>query len=89
MKRYDPPKRRLISWSISPRKHNFTTAAVKTLNPTFYSVRLRPADHSGRAELSSLARTLESWVRIPLEGWMFALFCVCAVVRVGRGLATG
>jgi hypothetical protein len=35
------------------------------------------ADHSGRAvlrhELSSLARTLGSWVRIPLKTWM----CVC------------
>jgi hypothetical protein len=28
-----------------------------------------------RHELSSLARTLESWVRIPLDAWMFV--CVC------------
>jgi hypothetical protein len=43
-------------------------------------------------ELSSLARTLESWVRIPLEARksvLLRLFCVCVVLCVGRGLATG
>jgi hypothetical protein len=35
-----------------------------------------------RHELCSPARTLESWVRIPLEAWMFVLPCV------GSGLAT-
>jgi hypothetical protein len=41
-------------------------------------------------ELSSLARTLGSWVWIPLKGWIFyaRLFCVCFVLCVGRGLAT-
>jgi hypothetical protein len=43
-------------------------------------------------ELSSLARTLWSRVRIPLRAWMFSvymcLFCVCVVVCLGRGLAT-
>jgi hypothetical protein len=39
-----------------------------------------------RHELSSPARTLGSWVRIPLNTWMFVcLFYVC----VGSGLATG
>jgi hypothetical protein len=32
-----------------------------------------------RYELSSLARTLEPWVRIPLEAWMSV--CVCSVCR--------
>jgi hypothetical protein len=45
----------------------------------------------GRHELSSLARTLGSWVRIQLRTWMFGvcmrLFCVCAVLCLGRGLA--
>jgi hypothetical protein len=43
-------------------------------------------------ELSSLARALGSWVRIPLKAWMFGvcmrLFCVCVVLCLDRGLAT-
>jgi hypothetical protein len=45
-----------------------------------------------RHEPSSAARTLGSWVRIPLKAWMFGvcmrLFCVCVVLCVGSGLAT-
>jgi hypothetical protein len=37
-------------------------------------------------ELSSLARTLGSWVRIPLEAWMSV--CVYYVFALGSGLAT-
>jgi hypothetical protein len=37
-------------------------------------------------ELSALARTQESWVRIPLKTWM-PLYAF--ILRVGRGLATG
>jgi hypothetical protein len=40
-----------------------------------------------RNELSSLVRTLESWVRIPLEAWMS--LCVYSVFVLGSGLATG
>jgi hypothetical protein len=44
-------------------------------------------------ELPSLARTLGSWVRIPLKAWMFGvcmrLFCVCGVMCLDSGLATG
>jgi hypothetical protein len=43
-------------------------------------------------ELSSLAGTLGSWVRIPLKTRMSVLcafFCVCVVLCVGRDLATG
>jgi hypothetical protein len=41
-------------------------------------------------ELSSPAQTLGLWVQIPLEAWMSVrLFCVCAVLCAGRGLATG
>jgi hypothetical protein len=38
-------------------------------------------------ELSSLARTLGSWVRIPLVAWMS--LCVYSVFALGSGLATG
>jgi hypothetical protein len=43
-----------------------------------------------RYEMSSPARTLGSWVQIPLKAWMF--ICVCSVFVmscVGSGLATG
>jgi hypothetical protein len=40
-----------------------------------------------RHELSSLALTLGSWVRIPLKAWMSA--CVYSVFVLGSGLATG
>jgi hypothetical protein len=44
-----------------------------------------------RHEPPSAARTMGSLVRIPLEAWMFCLrlFCVCVVLCVGNGLATG
>jgi hypothetical protein len=49
--------------------------------------------HSLRQELFSLARTLRSWVRIPFRAWMFGVcvcvVCVCAVLCLGTGLATG
>jgi hypothetical protein len=45
-----------------------------------------------RHKLTSLARTLGSWFRIPLKAWMFGvcmgLFCVYVVLCLGRGLAT-
>jgi hypothetical protein len=43
-----------------------------------------------RHEPSSPARTLGSWVGIPLEAWMSYLrsLCVCVVLCVGSGLAT-
>jgi hypothetical protein len=41
-------------------------------------------------EPSSPARTLGSWVRIPLKGWMsVCVYSVCVVLCVGSGLATG
>jgi hypothetical protein len=44
-----------------------------------------------RRKLSSLARALGSWARIPLKAWMFGmcmrLFCLCVVLCLGRGLA--
>jgi hypothetical protein len=43
-----------------------------------------------RHEPSSSARTLGSWVRIPLDEWMCQrLFYVCVVLCVGSGLQTG
>jgi hypothetical protein len=43
-----------------------------------------------RHELSSLARTLGSWVQIPLEAWMsICAFILCVVLCVGSGLANG
>jgi hypothetical protein len=43
------------------------------------------------AERSSPAQTLGSWVQIPLKGMDVCvhLFCVCAVLCTGSGLATG
>jgi hypothetical protein len=42
-----------------------------------------------RHELSSLARTLCSWVRIPLKAWIsVCVYSVCVVLCVGSGLAT-
>jgi hypothetical protein len=40
-----------------------------------------------RHEISSPARTLGSWVRIPLKAWLS--FCVYPVFVLGRGLETG
>jgi hypothetical protein len=49
--------------------------------------------HGLRHELSSLARTLGSWVRISSKAWMFGvcmrLLCVSVALCLGRGLATG
>jgi transposase InsO family protein len=43
-----------------------------------------------RHELPLLARTLRSWVQIPLKAWMpVCVYFVCVVLCVGRGLATG
>jgi hypothetical protein len=45
-----------------------------------------------RHELFSLARTLGSWVRIPLRAWMFGvcmcLLYVCVFLCLGTGIAT-
>jgi hypothetical protein len=55
---------------------------------------VRRGGHSSlRHELSSLARTLGSSVRIPLKTWMpgvcIRLFCVSLVLCLDRGLKTG
>jgi hypothetical protein len=43
-----------------------------------------------RHEPCSPARTLGSWVRIPLEAWMFVcVYSVCVVLCIGSGLVTG
>jgi hypothetical protein len=43
-----------------------------------------------RHKPSSPARTLWSWVRIPLEAWIsVCVYSVCVVLCVGSGLATG
>jgi hypothetical protein len=43
-----------------------------------------------RHELSSLARTLGSWVRIPLKRWTFVrVYSVFVLLCVGSSLATG
>jgi hypothetical protein len=65
---------------------------LKILISFNFTVRdLHRADNSGRAglgyELSSLARTLGSWVRKPLEAWMSV--CVYSVFVLGNGLAMG
>jgi hypothetical protein len=43
-------------------------------------------------ELTSLPRTLGTWVRIPLKAWisvLFAFFFVCVLLCEGRGLSKG
>jgi hypothetical protein len=59
--------------------------------PTYDSSRCRSQWPRGlRHELSSLARTLGSCVRIPLKAWMSVyIYCVFAMFCVGRGLGTG
>jgi hypothetical protein len=57
-----------------------------------YSLKLRHDRRSQwprglRHELSSLTRTLGSWVRIPLKSWMFVR--VYSVFVLGSGLVTG
>jgi hypothetical protein len=52
------------------------------------------SEHSGRAILShevfSPAWKLGLWVQIPIKAWMSVyVYSVCAVLRVGSGLATG
>jgi hypothetical protein len=59
---------------------------IETRRPLIRSQRPRGLRH----EMSSSAWTLGSWVRIPLEAWMFAcVYSVSVLSRVGRGLATG
>jgi hypothetical protein len=67
-----------------------------TVNKDLHSyVYIGLADHSDRRGLrhepSSPARTLGSSVRIPLEAWLSLCVysCVCVVLYVGSGLATG
>jgi hypothetical protein len=55
---------------------------------------LRSADHSKSRglihELSSLVRTLVSWIRFPLEAKMYVyVYSVCVVLCVGSCLARG
>jgi hypothetical protein len=68
------------------QKHNILTYHRHKLLELNYD----PADHSGgarglRHKLSSHARTLESWVRIPLKVWMSVLcafiLCLCRSLR--------
>jgi hypothetical protein len=55
---------------------------------SFYRRSQRP--RGLRQELSSLARTLGSWIRIPLEAWMsvFCVFILYYAFYAGSGLAT-
>jgi hypothetical protein len=101
------PGTHLIGW-VGPRAGVDDTEKWKFLPPPGLEVRslgrlarsqslyrlLCRSQYPGglRHELSSLARTLGSWVRIPLKAWIFGvymrLFCVCVVLCVGGGLAT-
>jgi hypothetical protein len=48
------------------------------------------AARSKACEPSSPDRILGPWVRIPLKAWMsVCVFCVCVVLCVGSGFATG
>jgi hypothetical protein len=81
--------KRLPNWTIHEKESSWWNAVQwfpwKNTSPLSAGILLN-ADHSGRGlthELSSLARKLGSWVRIPLKAWMsvcfysvFVLFCV-------------
>jgi hypothetical protein len=55
----------------------------------FYSQRCDIADRGLMHELSSLARTLGSWIRIPLKARMFVyVYSVFVLSCVGSGLAS-
>jgi hypothetical protein len=75
--------------------HPYYSEISNFISNIFWIVLAVFADHSGRGlrhELSSFARMLGSWVRIPLKAWMSVhcvrLFCVSMVLCTGSGLAT-
>jgi hypothetical protein len=69
------------------KKSQFSTSLI--LN--FYTFKCRSQWSRGlRHELFSPARTLKSWVGIPLEVWMFLyVYSVSVLSCAGSGLATG
>jgi hypothetical protein len=76
----------------SHRRENLQPHKVLYLSLLFtvsiYVFVLLPCDI--RHEMSSPARTLGSWVRIPLKAWMFVcVYSVFVSSCVGSGLATG
>jgi hypothetical protein len=77
--------------SIRPVLNSLSTGTVLPMYIYIYSQSQLP--RGLKHERSSLARTLGSWVRIPLRAWMFGmcmrLFYVCVVLCVGSSLATG
>jgi hypothetical protein len=64
--------------------------AVRTSNPTLLLLlsdlliiiikKISQRPEGLKHELSSLAITLRSWARIPLEAWTSLFFCVCVVL---------
>jgi hypothetical protein len=80
----------------SPWDHRLVIMAPNLDNSNnrnwIYKCNIRLLSVTVRHELSSLALTLGSWVRIPLRAWMFGVcmlsFCVCVVLCLGRSLAT-
>jgi hypothetical protein len=84
-----------ISWNYS-LVHSNPILLFYTETIIQYHVRMCPTNSRSqprglRQELSSLAKTLGSWVRIPFKAWMsgvyMRLFCVCVVLCLGRGFA--
>jgi hypothetical protein len=78
---------------IQPRSSQFCRACVvkcKGFNELLYVDFCISKMSLVACTLSSPAPTLRSWVRMPLEAWIFVrFFCVCFVLCAGSGLATG
>jgi hypothetical protein len=80
---------------------NVVLLYIKKWSRETYSLRRSQWQRGIRHVLCLLARKTGSWVRIPQKTWMFGvsvcmcvcvcmrLFCVCAVLCLDRGLATG
>jgi hypothetical protein len=64
-----------------------TPREITDLRKVYLYFRIRN-DRGLRYELSSLAPTLGSWVRIPLKAWMCRIYSVFVLSFVDSGLAT-
>jgi hypothetical protein len=79
-----------VSWSRN--RYNIDLTEMKLFRSLIYVFSRSRWPRGLGHELSSLARTLWSWVRISHRAWMFdvcAFLRVCVVLYLGRGLGTG
>jgi hypothetical protein len=89
-KMWEPRRLKTVWASTGPYRYSFIFLSLLLLRNIQHGRSQYP--RSLRHELSSLSRTLGSWVRIPLKAWMFCvcmrIFCVCVVLCLDRGLET-